>query len=694
MDIFQIKNTPVISVKGVGDERAKTLSKLNISTVYDLLFYPPREYEDRSQLKDIAMLEDGEMVCVYAIISTNPVERRIRQGLSILKFGIKDSSGNATITFYNQPYVKNTLKFGQKFYFYGKIYKSYGVTEMQNPSYDRQSQGIVPVYPLVKGLSQNILKNMIKAAFDKIGVIEDYLPDKIREEYNLCDINYAVRGIHFPENTEHSRVCRKRLIFDELLILQLSLSKLRNKLKDEVDGFAFKKVPEISSFINKLPFKLTDAQIQVFSEIEEDMESNKVMNRLVQGDVGSGKTIVALLAMIKAVKSGYQAAYMAPTEILAEQHFKNISGLLENSHFERSEEFMNIKVVLLKGGQSKKEREEALRLISEGDAGIIIGTHALIQEAVVFKKLGLVITDEQHRFGVRQRTVLTEKSSGVPDVLVMTATPIPRTLALILYGDLDISIIDKLPEGRIPIKTYVVDESMRPRINKFILKNIDEGRQVYIVCPAIEESGEETDTQGSSFLKLNDNLKKAEEYYTETSRTIFQNISCGIIHGKLKTAEKEKTMFDFYTGKIKILIATTVIEVGVDVPNASLIVVENAERFGLAQLHQLRGRVGRGQYQSYCILYNQSKSDISKERMDVMEKTSDGFIISQKDLQLRGPGEFFGTRQHGIPALRIANLYEDTNVLKDAQKAAGYILEYEYSMEGKYEALLNFRTNF
>ena len=393
------------------------------------------------------------------------------------------------------------------------------------------------------------------------------------------------------------------------------------------------------------------------------MESPKVMNRLVQGDVGSGKTIVALLAMLKAVRSGYQTAYMAPTEILAEQHFRNINGFLEGT---------GVRTALLKGSQGKQQREQVLQQIVSGQADIVIGTHALIQETVQFHNLGLVVTDEQHRFGVRQREVLSEKSSGVPDVLVMTATPIPRTLGLILYGDLDISVIDTMPRGRLPIKTYVVGESMRERISKFILKQVEEGHQVYIVCPAIEEKEETAD------MPELQELKKAEEYYKEVTNGvsgIFRHVEVGLIHGKMKRAEQEATMARFSAGEVKILIATTVIEVGVDVPNATLMVVENAERFGLAQLHQLRGRVGRGTAQSFCVLFCQSNSDVSRERMQVMAETTDGFVIAQKDLEIRGPGEFFGTRQHGLPVLKIANLYQDTDLLRMAQKCAGAFMQ-------------------
>ncbi len=677
MEIANLKQMPVTAIKGVGAEREKLLQKLNVNSVYDLLYVFPREYENRGNQKTISELEDDETVTVHAMIGSRPVERRIRSNLSVCKFAIKDATGNASIVFYNQPFLKNTFRFGQWYYFYGKVSKNFGVTELQSPTYAKEAQGIVPIYPLTQGLSQNVLRKTIQTAFLQAGEVSDYLPAWILEEYGLCPLSEALYTIHFPTDEQQVAKARTRLVFDELFLLQLSLFQVRNRLKEEVQGFAFQKVPELQQFIEGLPFSLTEAQRQVLREIEADMESTKVMNRLVQGDVGSGKTIVALLAMLKAVRSGYQAAYMAPTEILAEQHFRNINGFLEGT---------GVRTAILKGSQSRVQREAVLTQIADGEADIIIGTHALIQESVAFSKLGLVITDEQHRFGVRQREILSEKSQGVPDVLVMTATPIPRTLGLILYGDLDISVIDTMPRGRLPIKTYVVGESMRARITKFILKQVEEGHQAYIVCPAIEEKEENA---GMPELQQ---LKKAEEYYKEVTDSLngaFRHVEVGLIHGKMKRAEQETTMARFAAGEIKILIATTVIEVGVDVPNATLMVVENAERFGLAQLHQLRGRVGRGKDQSFCVLFCQSNSDVSRERMQVMAGTTDGFVIAQKDLEIRGPGEFFGTRQHGLPVLKIANLYQDTQILRLAQKAAGQFLQGGFRLSGVEKNVIN-----
>lgn len=680
MEIATMKQTPVTALKGVGAEREKLLQKRNIYNIYDLLYSFPREYENRGNVKTISQLEDGETVAVHAMIASKASQRRIRANLSVCKFAIKDTTGNATIVFYNQPFLKNTFHFGQWYYFYGKVTRNFGVIELQTPTYDKEKQGVVPVYHLTQGLSQNILRKTIQAAFDMVGEIPDYLPTWLREEYGLCSLQEALYMVHFPQDEAQAAKARKRLVFDELFLLQLSLFRVRNCMKQEVKGFTFAKVPELQTFIDGLPFALTQAQKSVLHEIEEDMESPRVMNRLVQGDVGSGKTIVALLAMLKAVKSGYQAAYMAPTEILAEQHFRNINGFLEAT---------GVRTAILKGSQNRAQREEALQQIADGQVDIVIGTHALIQESVKFSKLGLVITDEQHRFGVRQREILAGKAEGVPDVLVMTATPIPRTLGLILYGDLDISVIDTMPQGRLPIKTYVVGESMRERISKFILKQVEEDHQVYIVCPAIEEKEEQ---EG---LPEMDALKKAEEYYkevTDCANGVFRHVEVGLIHGKMKRSEQEATMSRFASGEIKILIATTVIEVGVDVPNATLMVVENAERFGLAQLHQLRGRVGRGKDQSFCVLFCQSRSDVSRERMQVMASTTDGFVIAQKDLEIRGPGEFFGTRQHGLPTLRIANLYQDTDILRLAQKAAGLFMEGVFRLSDAEEKAVNALT--
>ncbi|MDR0287273.1 MAG: ATP-dependent DNA helicase RecG [Clostridiales bacterium] len=643
-------------IKGVGQARAAALERLGVFTVQDILEMYPREYEDHSIVKKICELRLGDTVTVRGRPCGLFEIRRIRKNLSVSTIKIDDGTGQLTIVFYNREFVKNQIKQGIIYSFYGEVSKSFKGLELQNPVFEIHGlnsnfEGILPVYPLTKDLSQNILRKIVKSVLDSCLEIEDLLPVEIREAHKLCGKDFAIRNIHFPLNHENLQIARHRLVFEELMILQCVLAEAKNNYTGQ-DAVVFAPCADLEELINSLPFTLTASQNKVIDEIKSDMYSSKVMNRLVQGDVGSGKTAVAIAAMYIAIKSGYQAGYMAPTEILADQHFQTVKGILEP---------FGIKVSLLTGSIPGKARQETLFGIEDGTVQCVVGTHAIIQKNVVFKNLGLVITDEQHRFGVRQRAALSGHGKN-PDVLVMTATPIPRTLALILYGDLDISVIDTLPQGRVKIKTYIADDSLRDRIYKWIVKLAEEGRQIYIVHPSIEP-GETAE------------LKSASEHYEALSRGLFHTIETGLIHGKMKSAEKEEVMRRFVKGDIKVLFTTTVIEVGVNVPNAVLMVVENAERFGLAQLHQLRGRVGRGSLQSYCVLFNQSQSDIAAERMEIMKKTTDGFVISDKDLEIRGPGEFFGTRQHGLPTLKIANLYTDLYMLNEVRGAAGYILK-------------------
>jgi len=660
-----ILKKPIQHIKGIGQSRAMLFNKLGIFTIGDMVTYYPRDYEDRGRFKTIAQMVDGELCSFEGTIASKVTESKPRRGLTIQKVSIRDNTGTIIAVWFNQSYLKNTFKTGEKYIFFGRINKRYNYIEVQNPVYEKADSEnkkntcrIVPIYPSTAKLTQNIIRTAIENALELVsGKIEDCLPQYIRSKYKLSEVNYSIYNIHFPKSEEDFKMARYRLVFEEFLLLQLGLLNIKNSLENSKQGIRFRKVAEMQSFIESLPFKLTDAQMKVFHEIENDMESEKVMNRLVQGDVGSGKTIVAVLAMFKAVKSGYQAALMVPTEILAEQHYKTINALMSK---------FGISVALLTGSLSRSKKQDMLEQIKDGSIDIVIGTHALIEDNVVFGRLGLVITDEQHRFGVRQRNTLSKKGEN-PDMLVMTATPIPRTLALILYGDLDISIINELPPGRKPVKTYAVDNSMRERINNFIRKKVLEGQQVYIVCPLIEES----DT-----IDAKSAVKTAEEIAEQ-----FSDLRVGLIHGKMKQEDKEAVMHRFVEGNLDILVSTTVIEVGVNVPNATVMVIENAERFGLAQLHQLRGRVGRGSCQSYCILFNESKTQVSRERMRVMEKTNDGFIISEKDLKIRGPGEFFGTRQHGLPDLKIANLYRDMDILKAAQEAAMEILSKDRYLE-------------
>ncbi len=648
------------NIKGVGESRVRLFNKLNIYTIEDVITHYPREYEDRGRIKKIAELEDGETCSFEGIIMSRVSESHPRRGLSLYKAVIKDETGIITGVWYNQSYIKKVFEVGNEYVFFGTVRKKYRSLEIHNPVYDKTGREdmkntcrIIPVYPSTSTLAQNTIRMVVDNALKLVaGRLEDIIPNAQRERYKLSEINYSIKNIHFPAAEQDFKNARYRLVFEELLLLQLGLLSIKSSFETQQKGIEFRKEAGIQRFIDGLPFRLTGAQQRVLCEVERDMESCFVMNRLIQGDVGSGKTIIAVLALLKAVNSGYQGAFMVPTEILAEQHFDSLKNFFEMS---------GVRVDILTGSRTRKQKSKILEDIKEGNTDILIGTHALIEENVEFQKLGLVITDEQHRFGVRQRTILSRKGSS-PDVLVMTATPIPRTLALILYGDLDISVIDQLPPERKPVKTYCADNGMRGRINEFIRKKVMEGRQVYIVCPLVEDS----DTV---------NAESASGLAERIAKSDFNDLSVGLIHGRMRSKEKEDVMKRFVRGEISILVSTTVIEVGVNVPNATVMVIENAEMFGLAQLHQLRGRVGRGSCQSYCILYNNGKSQVADERMKIMASSNDGFLISEKDLELRGPGEFFGTRQHGIPDLKIANLYRDMDILKLAQQAAFAILK-------------------
>lgn len=653
---------PVTCIKGVSGAREKLLAKLGIYTLEDMLQLYPREYEDRTQVVSIASLVPEIQASLVAhVLSVSPT-KVIRKNLSVTNVLIQDNTGTLTLVFYNQAYIKNSLLPGRAYCFYGKVTRGYGALEMCNPVFAdhltgaRDFQRLLPVYPLTAGISQNVMRKIVKEALKMISAshAEDILPALIREKYGLMPYETAIHNVHFPEDGNVLTQARRRFVFQELLDMSLMLGSIKAQVGDQgtLSGISFGQTSLTDKLIRALPFTLSQPQQKVWKEIETDMENTHIMNRLVMGDVGSGKTIIAVLAMVKAIASGYQAAFMAPTEILAEQHFTNIQKYMEP---------LGISVGLLTGSLGAARKRQVLEDLQSGKISCIIGTHALIQKNVAFHKLGLVITDEQHRFGVRQRGSLSARGENC-DVLVMTATPIPRTLALILYGDLDISTITGLPIGRKPIKTYGVDESYRQRIYTWARKLAEAGQQVYIVHPLIEEN-EELD------------LSSAEKNYKEASETYFQGIATALVHGKMKACDKEHVMRDFSQGNISVLFSTTVIEVGVDVANATLMIVENAERFGLAQLHQLRGRVGRGNLQSYCVLFHQGHGELTKQRMEIMVGSNDGFEIAQKDLKLRGPGEFFGTMQHGIPQFKIANLYEDTAILQEALAAAEQMLQ-------------------
>lgn len=659
-------------VKTVGPNRVKLLNKLNIYTLKDLIEYYPRDYEDRSKPKNLYECTDGEEVLIEAMAAGRITEMH-KGRMTISKLIVKDQTGTCYITWFNQGYLRDKFQPGRMYRFFGKISNKNGRLEMNSPVYDEIDQSkntgkIIPIYPLTYELKQNTLRKIIENGLAEVkDKLTETLPEYILKENNLWDINNTIERIHFPIEFSDFNKARERLVFEELLTTQLALLKLKNNYEHETDGIQFSKDVYMSDVINILPFKLTKAQLRVLEEIDRDMESNKPMNRLLQGDVGSGKTVVAMIAAYKAVKSGYQATIMAPTAILASQHLESFQGILEE---------LGIKTELLISSVTKKKKSEILEKLQSGEIDILIGTHAILEENVVFKNLGLVVTDEQHRFGVKQRGTIAAKGQN-PDVIAMSATPIPRTLALILYGDLDISIIDELPPNRKKIETYAVRKNMEERVNNFIRKQITEGRQAYIVCPLVEEN---EDMEG-----LQSVIELAERYQKET----FSEYKVAYLHGKMKPKEKDEIMERFKNGEIQILIATTVIEVGVNVPNSSIMVVENAERFGLAQLHQLRGRVGRGEYQSYCILKYEGNSETIRQRMKVMCDTNDGFIISEKDLELRGSGDFFGTEQHGLPEFKIANLFEDIAVLKKVQRLALKIMEDDPLLEKEKNAKLN-----
>lgn len=665
-------NKDVKYVKTVGPSRVKLLNKLKIYTLKDLIEYYPRDYEDRSKPKNLYECTDGEEVLIEAM-PTGRISEMHKGRMTISRLIVKDQTGTCYITWFNQGYLRDKFQPGRMYRFFGKISIRGSRYEMNSPVYDEIDQSkntgkIIPIYPLTFELKQNTLRRIIENGLLEVkGQLPETLPEYVLKDNNLWDINNTIERIHFPVEFSDFNKARERLVFEELLTMQLALLKLKNNYENDINGIQFSKDAKMSDVINMLPFKLTKAQLRVLEEIDSDMESDKPMNRLLQGDVGSGKTVVAMIAAYKAVKSGYQATIMAPTAILASQHLESFQGILEE---------LGIRTELLISSITKKKKTEILEKLQNGEIDILIGTHAILEENVIFKNLGLVVTDEQHRFGVKQRGTIASKGQN-PDIIAMSATPIPRTLALILYGDLDISIIDELPPNRKKIETYAVRKNMEERVNNFIRKQIKEGRQAYIVCPLVEEN---EDMEG-----LQSVIELAQRYQKET----FSEYKVAYLHGKMKPKEKDEIMLKFKDGEIQILIATTVIEVGVNVPNASIMVVENAERFGLAQLHQLRGRVGRGEYQSYCILKYEGNGDTIKQRMKVMCDTNDGFVISEKDLELRGSGDFFGTEQHGLPEFKIANLFEDIRILKRVQALAIKIMEDDPLLEKEKNEKLN-----
>ena len=667
--------TGVEALPGVGPARARSLARLGLTTVGDLLRYYPRDYEDRRKSASIASAPADVPVCLTLMVAEPPRLSRIRKGLELVRVRLVDDTGSLTATFFNQAYLKDALRTGETYVCFGKVEGEGARRQMTNPVCERADKvrftgRILPVYRLTHGVSNNLLAGLtLRCVEDCAAQVEESLPQDLRQVHQLAEAEFAVRNVHFPADENALAVARRRLIFEELFYLTCGMALLRTR-RDKAAGFTFRLPPE-KSFLELLPFALTGAQRRVMREMAADLTSGSPMNRLVQGDVGSGKTMLAAYGAWLAAQNEYQCALMAPTELLAEQHYRSLSPLLERA---------GLRVGLLTGAVKGKARKQLYAALESGELDLVIGTHALLSEGVTFANLGLVVTDEQHRFGVGQRAALSAKAAGQPHVLVMSATPIPRTLALIIYGDLDVSVVDELPPGRSPVETYVVGEDKRQRMYNFVRKLVGEGRQAYIVCPAVEEK-EDPEMDREDFWNITKPYRqeldlKAAVTYAETLQTrVFPDLRVGLVHGKMKSKEKDGVMTAFAAGELDVLVSTTVIEVGVDVPNAALMIVENADRFGLSQLHQLRGRVGRGKHQSYCVLVTSTHNQDSRERLRVLAKTNDGFQIAEEDLRLRAPGDFFCSRQHGLPQMGIADLAGDMRVLREAQNAAEELLQ-------------------
>lgn len=644
-------------IKGVGEKRARFFNKLGIYTVDDLIHYYPRKYQDWSKTVAVSDAPTDGPAFIRATMITPVKESMIRKGMTLYKCNFSDGSNVIHVTLFNNKYLAKSLRTFDEYVLYGKVERSFTSASMSSPIIEpvAAAVGIHPIYSATPNLNSRAISKVMAAALDKIDEFDETLDESIMKKYGLCSLDFAIRQIHFPDCEENIQTARKRLIFEELLTLQLGLMLLKTK-KSTKNNIPISR-DCTAEFYNLLSFEPTGAQKRAVADCIKDMQSEKAMNRLIQGDVGSGKTAVAAAVMYTVAKNGYQSAMMAPTEILAHQHHESLSKLFEST---------GLTVELLTGSTKAKDKKEIKRRLIDGEIDIIVGTHALIQNDVEFKSLGLVVTDEQHRFGVEQRTNLAMKGDD-PHLLVMSATPIPRTLALIIYGDLSISILDELPPGRQQIRTDVVNSGYHQRIYKFIKKAIAEGHQAYIVCSLVEESESE--------------LIPATEYAEGLKNNVFSAYRLGLLHGKMKPKDKDKIMDEFARGEVDILVSTTVIEVGVDVPNATIMVIENADRFGLSQLHQLRGRVGRGSDQSYCILVSDSKSDAAKERLKLMKSTSDGFKIADYDLKTRGPGDFFGKRQHGLPNLVIADMLEDMDTLNKCRECAEEMLRYDSKLD-------------
>ena len=647
---------PITILKGIGPSKAKQFANLNIFTLGDLICHFPRGYEDRTKLVPIEKLEPDVPACFKAMVMNTPRTAHVRKGLDITRVQVADTSGRLNLTFFNSKYVSDQLRYGREYIFYGAVSGDFIGYNMTNPAFEAldsqpvTTRRILPIYPLTAGLSNGAMLKAVKQALELCDTPPEIIPEEIRRQYGILGADRAYYAIHEPSSMAEAEMAKKRLIFEEFFVFSAGLSLMRASRAEK--RTAPYENTDLTAFHQALPFTLTGAQNRAVSEILADFRKGAPMNRLVQGDVGSGKTMVAAAAAYAAAKNGKQSALMAPTEILAEQHYQSLNKLFAP---------MGIRVSLLTGSMKVKEKKEVREAIQSGTVDLVVGTHALITDATVFRDLGLVITDEQHRFGVGQRAKLSAKGND-PHLLVMSATPIPRTLALLMYGDLDVSILDELPPGREAVDTFLVGESYRARINAFIRKQVAEGHQCFVVCPAVEE---------------NEDLGiKAATVWAETlQQTVFPDLRIALLHGQMKGAEKEAAMASFARGEADVMVATTVIEVGVDVPNATLMVIEDADRFGLSQLHQLRGRVGRGRAKSYCILTSHNKNPETLQRLKALCKTTDGFKIAEEDLKLRGPGDFFGSRQSGLPTFRVANLSYDLQTLKDAQAASARWIE-------------------
>ena len=673
--------SPITALKGIGEKTAALFHRVGVDTVGELLSYYPRTYDVYERPVSIGALEADKIQAVTGFIRRIPDGRRVGR-YHITTVSLEENGLHLQLSWFNMPFLRNSLLPGCIYIFRGRVQKKKGRTTMDQPEiyapedYEKLLDTMQPIYGLTGGLSNKTVTKAVRQAFEQLDLDTEYLPERIRNEQQLAEYNFSLRAIHFPVKREDLLLARKRLVFDEFFLFILALRQMKEQTEDTVNECVIHPGASVEQLLSSLPYELTGAQKRVWNEIQADLKGETVMNRLVQGDVGSGKTVIALLALLSAVESGYQGALMAPTEVLARQHAESIRELISGLS-------MDVCVELLTGSMTAKEKREAYARIESGEARIIIGTHALIQEKVNFARLGLVVTDEQHRFGVRQRETLASKGLH-PHVLVMSATPIPRTLAIIIYGDLDISVIDELPANRLPIKNCVVDESYRPKAYRFIEREVAAGRQVYIICPMVEENPEIE-------------IENVVDYTEKLQKELASGIAIEYLHGKMKAVEKNDIMERFAAGEIQVLVSTTVIEVGVNVPNATVMMVENAERFGLAQLHQLRGRVGRGKHQSYCIFVSGSDSKDTKKRLEILNKSNDGFYIASEDLKLRGPGDLFGIRQSGILEFKIGDIFTDALILQAASEEAAKIekLDPELKLEehqGLKEKLLEYRT--